>query len=166
MLLADRYLPGSGFGEILVLGVYATFLLVGPAWCSFLCYIGSWDDKASRVRSAPPCPVPQWATHVLRPLLLLSIVVIALVLRSRGAPLYLAVGLALGFGLAGVAVMATLSRRTGQMVHCTVVCPIGLVSNLVGRISPWQVRIGKGCTMCGSCARACRYSALERISTR
>lgn len=236
VLLADRYLPGTGFAEILVLAVYAscvariilkaprtarirsriwalfslvffgqlllglaglermlmtgdlhlpvpalilagpvyrghglfmpilygsTVLLVGPAWCSFLCYIGSWDDKASRVRSAPPRPVPLWATHVLRPLLLLAIVATALVLRSRGAPLSLAAGLALGFGLAGVAVMVTLSRRTGQMVHCTVICPIGLISNLVGRISPWQIRIGKGCTMCGSCARACRYSALK-----
>lgn len=238
VLLADRYLPGSGFVEILVLGVYAglvsqvilksprsagvrvwiwalfsvvffvqlflglaglermlmtgdlhlpvpalilagpvyrghglfmpvlygiAVLLVGPAWCSFLCYIGTWDDAASRARSASPRPVPLWATHGLRPILLLTIVSIALVLRSQGAPLSLAFGLALGFGLAGVVVMVTLSRRMGQMVHCTVVCPIGLLSNLAGRINPWQIRIRQGCTLCGSCTRACRYSALKPV---
>ena len=159
LILAGPIYRGHGLFMPILYG--ATVLLVGPAWCSFLCYIGSWDDKASRVRSAPPRPVPLWATHVLRPLLLLAIVGTALVLRSQGAPLYLAVGLALSFGLVGVAVMVTQSRRTGQMVHCTVVCPIGLISNLIGRISPWQIRVAQGCTMCGSCTRACRYSALK-----
>ncbi len=238
VLLADRYLPGGGFVEILVLGAYAGFvgqvmlnaprtarirartwslfslvffvqfilglaglermlmtgdlhlpipalilagplyrghglfmpilygstvLLVGPAWCSYLCYIGAWDDAASRTRSDPPVTIPVWATHVLRPFLLAAIVCIALVLRSQGASVSLSAGLAIGFALSGAAVMISLSRRSGQMVHCTVVCPIGLISNLIGRISPWQVRIHQGCTLCGNCTRACRYSALKPI---
>ena len=28
----------------------ATLLLVGPAWCSYLCYVGSWDGLAATAR--------------------------------------------------------------------------------------------------------------------
>ena len=28
----------------------STLLLVGPAWCSHLCYIGAWDDAMARAR--------------------------------------------------------------------------------------------------------------------
>jgi polyferredoxin len=106
-------------------------------------------------------PVPKWATHVLRSMLLLLIVIVALLLSSYKAPVGPALGLALGFGLAGVAVMVFISRWRGQMVHCTVFCPIGLISNLIGRISPWQLRIDSGCSKCGKCSRACPYSALK-----
>ncbi len=57
--------------------------------------------------------------------------------------------------------MLFISRRTGSMVHCTVYCPLGLLSNLLGRINPFRIRIGPGCTSCGVCVRACRYSALS-----
>jgi polyferredoxin len=140
-----------------------TILLVGPAWCSWLCYIGAWDDwAAGRKKGARHHPVPKWATHILRPAILLLIVGTALLLRWYNAPVGLAFGLALGFGLAGVGVMVFLSSRTGYMIHCTVVCPIGLISNLAGRISPWRLRIDSGCTRCGQCSRTCRYSALEK----
>jgi polyferredoxin len=236
VLLADRYLPGSGVLQILVLGIYACFighkllnaaqtgpirskiwaffsvvffaqlllglsgmpsmlmtgelhapvpalilagpvyrghglfmpilyaitvLLVGPAWCSYLCYIGAWDDIASRWNSKNPRPVPKWATHILRAMLAMLIVGSAWLLRLSNAPLPVAVGLALGFGLTGVGTMICVSTWMGRMFHCTVICPIGLISNLVGRISPWQVRIGQGCTLCSRCSRACRYGALE-----
>ena len=71
----------------------------------------------------------------------------------------LAVG---GFGLCGLGVMLFVSRRMGVMAHCTAFCPIGLVGNVLGRLSPWRVRIDTAtCTGCGGCARACRYSALS-----
>jgi polyferredoxin len=150
-----------GHGLFMPILYASTVLVLGPAWCSFLCYIGAWDDKASRLTSGQPRPVPKWATHGLRPAILVLVAGTAVLLGSLDAPAGLAVGLALGFGLAGVAVMLTLSRAFGQMVHCTVVCPIGLISNLIGRISPWQIWIGSGCTRCGQCSRACRYSALQ-----
>jgi ferredoxin len=56
--------------------------------------------------------------------------------------------------------MALVSRKSGTMVHCTAYCPIGLVNNLIGRVLPWRVTIGSGCTQCGLCSRACRYDAL------
>ena len=47
------------------------------------------------------------------------------------------------------------------MVHCTAVCPLGLVSNLLGKISPFRVRISEACTGCRRCIGACRYGALD-----
>jgi len=140
----------------------ATILLVGPAWCSWLCYIGAWDDWAAGRKKGARHPVPKWATHILRPAILLLIVGTALLLRKYNAPVGLAFGLALGLGLAGVGIMIFLSSRTGYMIHCTVFCPIGLISNLAGRINPWRLRIDAECTRCGLCSRTCRYSALER----
>jgi NAD-dependent dihydropyrimidine dehydrogenase PreA subunit len=33
--------------------------------------------------------------------------------------------------------------------------------DLLGRLNPFRVRIGPGCTRCGACTPACRYQALE-----
>ena len=140
----------------------ATILLVGPAWCSWLCYIGAWDDWAAGRKKGARHPVPKWATHILRPAILLLIVGTALLLRKYNAPVGLAFGLALGLGLAGVGIMIFLSSRSGYMIHCTLFCPIGLISNLAGRISPWRLSISPGCTRCGLCSRVCRYSALGK----
>ena len=159
LILAGPVYRGHGLFMPILYAV--TVLLVGPAWCSYLCYIGAWDDLAARRRKSDFRPVPTWATHVLRTAILLGIVATALGLRWSNAPLGLAVGLALCFGMAGVGVMGLISTRTGHMVHCTVICPIGLISNLAGRISPWQLRIDPGCSECGLCSRACRYSALS-----
>jgi polyferredoxin len=47
------------------------------------------------------------------------------------------------------------------MAHCTVWCPLGLVASLLGRLSPFRVRIGTECDSCLACTRACRYGALQ-----
>ncbi len=72
-----------------------------------------------------------------------------------------AVWLAAGFGLGGVAVMATATRRTGTMAHCTTWCPLGAVATLLGRLHPFRVRMDASCTACGVCSLACRYDALR-----
>ena len=87
----------------------------------------------------------------------------ALALRLAGASAGLAASLAALFGLAGVGVMLAASRRAGAMVHCTAFCPIGLLGNLLGRLTPWRMAIRRDtCTRCGACALACRYSALSQ----
>jgi polyferredoxin len=95
-------------------------------------------------------------------------VLAALLLRFLGAPLWLAAALAGFFGLLGVAVMLLLSRRQGQMVHCTVYCPVGLLANLLGKLNPFRLRIGPDCTECRACTSACHYNALnlEHIQRR
>lgn len=160
LILGGPLFRGSGFFMPILFGV--TVLLVGPAWCSYLCYIGAWDNGMSRMAKGGPkyAELPGWSSALRWGLLLLTIG-LALGLRWAGVSGGAAVWIAAVFGVGGVAVMATLSRASGTMVHCTVYCPMGLVSNLSGKISPWRMRIGKDCTHCGRCTRACRYAALS-----
>lgn len=143
----------------------STVLLVGPAWCSHLCYIGAWDDICSR-RGGPKTPrmlSPRWTVSGRLGTLALTCGG-ALALRGLGASVPTAVLLAAGFGLLGVGVMLLVSRRLGTMAHCTAFCPIGLVGNVLGRLVPWRMGIRLDtCTRCGACARACRYSALTPL---
>ncbi len=148
-----------GGGYFMPILFAATLALVGPAWCSHLCYIGAWDDALSRLRRRPAA-LPAWARHG-RWFTLAAVALVALLLRPLGASPGVAATLGGLFGVAGVGIMATASRRLGLMAHCTAYCPIGALSNLLGKLAPWRVRIDSGCTRCGRCTRACRYGALE-----
>ena len=149
---------------LFMLGLFlSTVVLVGPAWCSHLCYIGAWDDAMARAKRRPGFR----RNDGLRALLALIVIGGAIVLRLAGAGWLLATVLAAAFGLAGVAVMLIASRRRGVMVHCTVYCPVGLLANLLGKLSPWRVRIDpSGCTECMACARVCRFNALDLSDIR
>ena len=144
----------------------ATLLLVGPAWCSHLCYIGAWDNVCSRLARRTPLPAiafggggrrrsGRWATLAL-------VVGAALAMRFAGAPGTAAAACGALFGLVGVALMLWWSRRTGLMAHCAWYCPIGLLSTRLGKINPWRVRVTERCTRCGACSLACRYDALTK----
>jgi polyferredoxin len=150
------YRGGGYFMPILYL---FTLLLVGPGWCSHLCYLGAADDACARLGRGTPKRLPAklgwWRLGTLA-----LTVGGGLGLRLAGVPTPTAVWAAAGFGLAGLAVMATRSRATGVMVHCTAYCPIGLIGNVLGKISPWRIRIAEGCDGCGRCSRVCRYLAL------
>jgi len=156
VILAGPAWRGGGW---FMLGLLATTLvLVGPAWCSHLCYLGAWDDTASRARRTPAA-LPRWARPG-RPLLLALTVGVAALLRVLGAPTASAAWLGGAFGLGGVAVMLLASRRLGTMAHCTAWCPVGWVTALAGRLHPLKVRFGPGCTDCLVCTAACRFDAL------
>ena len=160
LILSGPLFRGEGFFMPILLGV--SLLLVGPAWCSHLCYIGAWDDRLARLHDGRPKPLPAWAPR-LRAALLAAAVAVPLALRALDVPWTWALGLAAAFGVLGVLVMAVYSRASGTMVHCTAWCPIGLLNNLIGRILPWRIGIAQSCTRCGLCSKACRYNALTRI---
>ncbi len=150
------YRGGGYFMPILYL---STLLLVGPGWCSHLCYIGAADDACARLGRKNPKRLPGKLAYWRAATLALA-VGLALGFRVLGVDAITAVWVAAGFGLLGLAIMATASRRTGVMIHCTLYCPIGLIGNVLGKVNPWRVRIGEGCDGCGRCSRACRYLAL------
>jgi polyferredoxin len=152
------YRGGPLFMVVLFL---STVLLVGPAWCSHICYLGAWDHAAARARRKPGRPLPRWR-WVARLAILGATAAAAALARALGASPLVAGSLALGFGLGGVALMLTLSRRTGAMFHCLAYCPIGALAALAGRLSPFRVRIAAGCDGCMRCRTACRYDALGR----
>ncbi len=157
VILAGPIYRGEGFFMPILLG--ATLLLAGPTWCSHLCYFGCWDDLAARQRPRPGS-LHSWLRWG-RCAMLASVVVAALGLRLAGCPGTVAAALGLVFGLAGLGVMAAWSSRAGQMAHCVFWCPIGVVADLAGRLSPFRMRILDSCTACGACSRRCRYGALE-----
>jgi len=137
----------------------STLILVGPAWCSYLCYIGAWDNLAALHRKLPQ-KMPHWR-HAARVAILVLVVAIAILLRFAGASSMLATILGAGFGIAGVGVLILASRKMGVMTHCTTICPIGILANLIGKLSPFRIRIGTGCTECRACQLVCRYDALR-----
>ncbi len=150
-----------GGGLFMPLLYLATLFLVGPGWCSHLCYIGAVDAVCACGGRATPTRLPSRLTS-WRVVSLTLVIGAAIGLRGLGVATGTAVWLAAGFGLAGVGLMVTLSRKTGVMIHCTMFCPIGLVSSLLGRVlSFWRLRIGPGCDGCSRCARVCRYLALS-----
>jgi polyferredoxin len=147
----------GGFFMPILLGV--TILLVGPAWCSHLCYIGAWDDVAARSKISQPQELPRWR-NVARFGILLGVAAVAVALRFFGAPGLLAGILGGLFGVAGIGVMVFTSRRTGAMAHCSMFCPIGWITTTLGRLNPFRVTIDTSCAMCGLCTPSCRYDAL------
>jgi ferredoxin len=156
LILAAPIYRGSGFFMLTLFTI--TVLLVGPAWCSHLCYIGAWDDLASR-RVKKIRHLPKWAKRV-QIFNLVLVVAAALTMRIVGSPWTLALVSASIFGLVGVGVMLFVSSRRGQLVHCTMYCPMGLVGNVLGKISPWRIKIDSECNKCGRCSSICRYGAL------
>jgi polyferredoxin len=157
VILAGPLYRGGGLFMVFLLA--ATLVLVGPTWCSHLCYVGAWDDTASRAQRRPGA-LPRWR-HLARVGLLVLVVAGALLLRALGVQPLTAGWIGVGFGALGVVAMLTLSRKLGVMVHCLVVCPLGLVVDLLGRLHPFRVVIDDSCTRCGACTTACRYQALE-----
>lgn len=162
LIAAGPIYRGEGFFMLILF--LSTLALVGPAWCSHLCYVGSWDEFAARAKKRPePMPKPR---PVIRAVITLLVIATAIGLNLAGVSTSVAFFLALGFGLVGVAVMLLCSRRFGQRAHCVTFCPMGLIANLIGRINPFRMRIGPDCTECRACERACRCDALNLAAIR
>ena len=157
MIVGGPVFRGGGFFMPILFLV--TIAFVGPAWCSHLCYFGAWDNAAARILPRAR-PTPRWLPH-LRWALLALVVLAALGLRAAGVPTTVAASCGLGFGLVGVALMVLWSRRTGVMTHCVGYCPIGALATGLGKLSPFRLEIGEGCTECRACTVVCRFRALE-----
>ena len=157
MIIAGPLYRGDGF--FMPILFISTIVLIGPAWCSYLCYIGSWDNEASRIKRKPK-PLPYWSNS-LRTAILVIVPIIAILLKVLGLSTFISTVIALAFGIIGIAIMLTWSRKSGTMTHCITYCPIGLLADWLGKISPFRIKINDTCTDCGACSLACRYNALN-----
>lgn len=162
LILGGPIFRGSGF--FMPILFVSTVVLVGAAWCSFLCYIGSWDNLICK-HTRSPRSLPKWWRHA-RIMVLTLTVLLAYLFRWAGLSSAAATGLAIFFGLGGFGVMILASRKNGIMTHCTTYCPIGLAADLIGRINPFRIRFTQDCDECGVCRLACRYHALTEADIR
>ncbi len=157
LILAGPIYRGSGF--FMPLLFVSTVMLAGAAWCSHLCYLGSWDNALAR--TTRPAENPRnW--KLVRWGLAAAIVLGAGILRILGMSGTAAAAVAFAYGLGGLLIMGFVSRKRGTMVHCTLYCPIGLLANGIGRINPFRVRFQSSCDGCGACRLACHYNALTQ----
>ena len=138
----------------------STLILSGPAWCSHLCYFGAIDSISARGKTRRTPIRNKWA---LKSTVMLLVIASALVLRWMQVPPLTSTLLAIGFGLVGLGLILTVSRREGRMVHCTAYCPIGTLVNLGRYINPLRLGIDRdSCTECMVCTTKCKYDALNK----
>ena len=157
MILAGPVFRGAGFFMPLLFG--GTMLLAGPAWCSHLCYVGALDNLAARTKKSPTVYWKKW--RQLRWFIPVLIAAAALAFRLSGVTSEAVILVAVVYGLGGVGLIVFLSRNKGSMSHCTLYCPIGILANILGKVSPFRIRFTEACDGCGACRTACRYLALE-----
>lgn len=162
VILAGPIYRGGGFFMVILFSV--ALLLIGPAWCSYLCYFGAMDSTMAHRRRRPR-RLPRWAWKA-RIAIVILVVVTAFLFGAIGVSGTVAASVGVGFGVVGIALMVALSHRQGVMVHCTVYCPMSLIADLAGKVSPFRVRIGEACTDCGLCTKACRFDALRKADIK
>ncbi len=147
---------GSGFFMMTLF--FVTIAAAGPAWCSYFCYFGAWDNVAAR--RAGKCGFIPTKNILIRVLILAIIVFTVYMFRIFSVSEIAAASAAICFGLTGLIIMRMMSAKRGVMIHCTSYCPIGLIAALAGKISPFRIRIEKTCSSCMACSKVCRYGAL------
>ncbi len=147
---------GNGFFMMILF--FVTIAAAGPAWCSYFCYFGAWDNVAAR--KAEKCGSIPAKNVVIRILILVIIVLTAYLFRIFSVYEIAAASAAICFGLIGLVIMKMISAKRGVMIHCTSYCPIGLTAALAGKISPFRIHIEKTCSSCMACSKICRYGAL------
>ncbi len=156
ILAGPIYRWSLSFMVFLFLG---SIVLLGPAWCSYLCYFGVWDDVASR-NKIKPFQLPK-KRHIIRIGIFAAIILIAFGLNYFGISALTATILGIIFGIIGIIIMVLYSRKKGVMTHCTLYCPIGLLAVSLGKLSPFRIKINNNCDECAICHLACRYDALN-----
>lgn len=155
-----------GHTSVMSILFLSTVILSGPAWCSHLCYFGAIDNISASGKTMRKPIRNKWA---LKWTVLLLVIFAAIALRLMKVPVLSSTLIAGGFGVIGLAIILTKSRKEGRMVHCTSYCPVGTVVNLTRFVNPFRMYIdNKSCTSCMICTTSCKYDALniENIKAR
>lgn len=135
-----------------------TVLITGPAWCSQLCYFGSFDLLFSGTKSKRFDPKNMfWIKYSV----LILFIAIVLILRIFHISHLYAIIFASLFGIIGVCIMLVFSMKYKKMIHCTYFCPIGSIVTLSKWINPFRITIDSSCDQCMKCTIVCKYNALQ-----
>jgi polyferredoxin len=165
LIIASPIYRGEGFFMPILL--LSTLAIIGPGWCSHLCYIGAWDNWAARKMKRPRKTFSRKQTLILRYLILAFVIIAAALMNYFGASVSVMFISALAFGIIGVFLMLFFSRKLGYMIHCTTYCPTGSLVTLLGKLYPLRVKIDQNsCTACNICSTECRYDALTPMDVK
>lgn len=160
MMLSGPVYRGEGIFMLALFGV--SVLLAGSAWCSHLCYFGVWDCLSASSSRRKGRPVQGGKSSCdWRWVFLAAAAGVPLLLSIWGVPLEYALAAAFAAALAAPLIWRR-SSANGVREYCSRFCPMGLAASLLGRLSPWRMRVGASCTGCMKCAAACRDLAISR----
>ncbi|MBN2694682.1 4Fe-4S binding protein, partial [bacterium] len=138
----------------------ASLILSGPAWCSHLCYFGSFDDfSATRKKYSTKMVGGFWKIKIS---IVIFVIFLSLTLHFFNVSSLIALILASVWGVISIFIILYFSKKTGSMIHCTMFCPIGFFATTLGKISPFRLKIASSCSSCMVCTKVCRYGALQK----
>lgn len=162
IIFGPLYRAEAGFMVFLVMGAA---LLAGSAWCSMLCYFGPLESAISSKKALRKnSRFLDWALRYGRVTVLSGGVIVAISLRRMEFSATIAVLAGICFAIASLLLMLCAARKYSGMTYCSAFCPLGLIINVLGRISPWRVRINREiCDGCGACEKVCEYRAIDFI---
>jgi ferredoxin-type protein NapH len=176
--------PGTilgGFADIasmVVLWLAATVVL-GRGFCSWGCFYGGWDDGFSRLRKKP---LVKKISDSWKWMPFAVLILVALTAALTMIPTYCnwicpfkavtefekvtnvesAVKAGVFISLFGGLVVA-LPVFTRKRTQCSFLCPMGAISTLSNRITPFTMKIDtNACTQCFKCVDSCPMFALTR----
>lgn len=176
--------PGTiigGFANIssmVVLWIAAT-LVLGRGFCSWGCFYGGWDDGFSRLRKKP---FLKKLSDTWKWMPFAALILVAITAAIAMGPTYCdwicpfkavtefesvtsvetaakaGVFISLFAGL--VVVLPVMSKKRTQ---CSYLCPLGAVSTLSNKVTPFKLNINKEkCTECFKCVEVCPLFAVTR----
>ncbi|MFA6093340.1 MAG: 4Fe-4S binding protein [Elusimicrobiota bacterium] len=156
-------------------------LVLGQAWCSWVCFYGGIDEAFSRLWPRPPLRglrVPRrlrdFPTALLIFLLLVSLSTLLPVFCLWLCPLKLTTAFLAPFDatrklqlalmlLTGLVFLVGLPLLTGKRAFCGLLCPFGAWQAFFGRINPFRVSpLHESCIACGDCVQACPTFSIQQ----
>ena len=176
--------PGSiigGFADIssmVVLWVVAT-LVLGRGFCSWGCFYGGWDDGFSRLKKKSTIrkisEVWKWMPFAV-------LIMVALTAALTLVPTYCdwicpfkavtefeqvtsveSAAKAVVFVSLFGGLVVFLPMMTKKRTQCSFLCPLGAISTVSNKVTPFVVKIDKSlCTECLKCVDACPLYALSK----
>ncbi|HYF80899.1 MAG TPA: 4Fe-4S binding protein [Symbiobacteriaceae bacterium] len=158
---------GQVWGPLLLAAglVVAVYLVLGRAFCAWVCPLGTLLEWAARL--IPRRREARWLERVRPELILAALLAGSLLL---GIPLFQLLspvnlvlrGLLFGLGLEALllALVLGVDVALGRKAWCRHFCPLGAFYGLLGRVALLRVRLDRSaCNKCGACVARCPMGA-------
>ncbi len=136
-----------------------TIVLVGPAWCSHLCYIGAWDDAASRSKKVPG----YYRNDPIRITITVLVIGMAILLRVFGVgwiPATILAAIGLFSNILGKLNPFRIRIDPGGCTSCMACARVCRYSALTLK----DIQAGRPsltCTLCGDCITDCPHNTIH-----